>query len=89
MPICGHQCFEFGEACDVAHTLIFDMHLDVALFRKREQIVNGLSQVIQAVVVVDQITKDAEVARPIYISTVRSAEIRDPPGARTGRIWRY
>jgi len=62
MPIRRHKRLEFGEACDVAHALILDMHLHVEPFRKRQQIVNGRSQIIQAVVVVGQITKDAEVA---------------------------
>jgi hypothetical protein len=62
MPIRRHQRLEFSEVCDIAHALIVDMHLHVELFRKRQQIFNGLSQVIQAVVAVGQITKDAQVA---------------------------
>ncbi len=62
MPIRCHHRLEFGKTCNVAHAFILDMHLHVELFRKRQQIFNGLSQVIHAVAVVGQITEDAQVA---------------------------
>ena len=62
MPIRCHHRLEFGKTCNVAHAFILDMHLHVEPFRKRQQIFNGLSQVIQAVVIVSQITKNAQAA---------------------------